>query len=437
MQTYDVVIIGAGHNGLTCAAYLGMAGLKVKVLERRSVVGGAAVTEEFCPGFRNSVAAYTVSLLQPQGHRGSSPLPARTEALSSAARRISCPTLDGQYLLAAEGQTERNVANSAAPMPTDTMPSTGSSTRAPMSCASSSCRRHPISRAGLTLRAMGELLKAGRLGNRLRRLSTRNLRALSRSVHQVGRRLSRRLVRRRPRQGLARLRRRRRELRQSIYARHRLRSPASRIRRGERQKACLGARHRRHGGDHAGDGRRGRGTWRRDRDRRAGPGGRDREGQGLAASCSRMDGVVRGTRDRCQRRIPGCFIRQWSRATRSIRIFCAACGDGAAAPARSGSTSRSRSCRVLRRFRAASRRIITPPASSLRRASATWIAPIVTRGPAGWSREPIIEMLIPSTLDDTLAPPGAHVASLFCQHVAPESAGWTLLERSSRGALPI
>ena len=59
MQAYDVVIIGGGHNGLTCAAYLGMAGLKVKVLERRPMVGGAAVTEEFCPGFRNSVAAYT------------------------------------------------------------------------------------------------------------------------------------------------------------------------------------------------------------------------------------------------------------------------------------------------------------------------------------------------------------------------------------------
>ena len=52
MQRYDVVIIGAGHNGLTCAAYLGMAGLKVKVVERRAVVGGAAVTEEFSPGFR-------------------------------------------------------------------------------------------------------------------------------------------------------------------------------------------------------------------------------------------------------------------------------------------------------------------------------------------------------------------------------------------------
>ena len=62
----DVVVIGAGHNGLTCACYLAAAGLKVHVVERRSVVGGAAVTEEFYPGFRNSTASYTVSLLNPK-----------------------------------------------------------------------------------------------------------------------------------------------------------------------------------------------------------------------------------------------------------------------------------------------------------------------------------------------------------------------------------
>ncbi len=62
----DALIIGAGHNGLVCAFYLARAGLKVRVVERRDVVGGAAVTEEFHPGFRNSVASYTVSLLQPQ-----------------------------------------------------------------------------------------------------------------------------------------------------------------------------------------------------------------------------------------------------------------------------------------------------------------------------------------------------------------------------------
>jgi phytoene dehydrogenase-like protein len=64
--TYDVVIIGAGHNGLVCAYYLARAGLKVRMLERRAIVGGAAVTEEFHPGFRNSVASYTLSLLQPK-----------------------------------------------------------------------------------------------------------------------------------------------------------------------------------------------------------------------------------------------------------------------------------------------------------------------------------------------------------------------------------
>jgi phytoene dehydrogenase-like protein len=62
----DVLIVGGGHNGLTCACYLAAAGLKVRVLERRPVVGGAAVTEEFHPGFRNSTASYTVSLLNPQ-----------------------------------------------------------------------------------------------------------------------------------------------------------------------------------------------------------------------------------------------------------------------------------------------------------------------------------------------------------------------------------
>src|SRR6187402_1032055 len=63
---YDAVVIGAGHNGLVCACYLAAAGLKVCMVERRDVVGGAAVTEEFHPGFRNSTASYTVSLLNPK-----------------------------------------------------------------------------------------------------------------------------------------------------------------------------------------------------------------------------------------------------------------------------------------------------------------------------------------------------------------------------------
>lgn len=65
-DTHDVLILGGGHNGLVCAAYLAGAGLKVQVLERRSILGGAAVTEEFYPGFKNSTASYTVSLLNPK-----------------------------------------------------------------------------------------------------------------------------------------------------------------------------------------------------------------------------------------------------------------------------------------------------------------------------------------------------------------------------------
>lgn len=65
-KSYDAVIIGGGHNGLVCAFYLARAGYKVRILERRHVVGGAAVTEEFHSGFRNSTASYTVSLLNPK-----------------------------------------------------------------------------------------------------------------------------------------------------------------------------------------------------------------------------------------------------------------------------------------------------------------------------------------------------------------------------------
>ena len=65
-ESFDIVIIGAGHNGLTCAGYLARKGYRVKVVERRHVVGGAAVTEEFHPGFRNSVCSYVVSLLDPK-----------------------------------------------------------------------------------------------------------------------------------------------------------------------------------------------------------------------------------------------------------------------------------------------------------------------------------------------------------------------------------
>src|SRR3978361_160703 len=109
MSQTEVVIIGAGHNGLTCAAYRAMDGLGWRVVERRKAVGGAAVTEEFHPGFRNSVAAYTVSLLNPQI---SADLKLAEHGLRIVERRAQnfLPAPDGSYLLTGEGRTRDSVA---------------------------------------------------------------------------------------------------------------------------------------------------------------------------------------------------------------------------------------------------------------------------------------------------------------------------------------
>lgn len=105
----DVLVIGGGHNGLTCAAYLAHAGLKVIVLERRHIVGGAAVTEEFHPGFRNSVASYTVSLLNPKVIRD---LDLAGHGLRVVERELSnfLPTDDGRYLAIGGARTKAEVA---------------------------------------------------------------------------------------------------------------------------------------------------------------------------------------------------------------------------------------------------------------------------------------------------------------------------------------
>jgi phytoene dehydrogenase-like protein len=109
----DVVIVGGGHNGLVCAAYLAAAGLKVTVLERRAVVGGAAVTEEFHPGFRNSVAAYTVSLLNPKVIRD---LDLPRHGLRIVERKLAnfLPLNESTYLKVGAGQTAQEVAKFSA-----------------------------------------------------------------------------------------------------------------------------------------------------------------------------------------------------------------------------------------------------------------------------------------------------------------------------------
>src|SRR5512135_2971038 len=103
MSDLDAIIIGGGHNGLTCAAYLAIAGLRVRVFERRGVVGGACVTEEFHPGFRNSIASYTVSLLQPKVIND---LDLAAHGLRIVQRRLNnfLPLPDGRHLKTGAGQ---------------------------------------------------------------------------------------------------------------------------------------------------------------------------------------------------------------------------------------------------------------------------------------------------------------------------------------------
>jgi phytoene dehydrogenase-like protein len=103
-------MIGAGHNALVCAFYLAERGLKVRMVESRSVVGGAAVTEEFHPGFRNSTAAYTVSLLNPKVIRD---MRLYQHGLKVVLRKIDnfLPTLGPDFLLSGRGGlTKREIA---------------------------------------------------------------------------------------------------------------------------------------------------------------------------------------------------------------------------------------------------------------------------------------------------------------------------------------
>lgn len=105
---HDIIVIGGGHNGLVCAAYLAEAGLDVLVLERRGIVGGAAVTEEFHPGFRNSTCSYTVSLLNP---KIIADLDLHRHGLTIVERKASnFLPLGGDYLLAGEGRTQAEIA---------------------------------------------------------------------------------------------------------------------------------------------------------------------------------------------------------------------------------------------------------------------------------------------------------------------------------------
>src|SRR5215210_8859032 len=169
MNETDVVIIGAGHNGLTCAAYLAMAGLRVKVVERRGVVGGAAVTEEFHPGFRNSVAAYTVSLLNP---KVIADLRLADHGLRIIERRIAnfLPLDDARYLKVGGGRTREEVAKFSQ-RDAERLDAYQARLEAVADVLRAVALETPPNVIeGHPLAAISELVKSGRIANRLRHL---------------------------------------------------------------------------------------------------------------------------------------------------------------------------------------------------------------------------------------------------------------------------
>ena len=166
---HDVVIIGGGHNGLVCSAYLAMAGFKVVVLDQRHVVGGAAVTEEFSPGFANSVASYTVSLLNPKVIRD---LDLNAHGLRIVERPIAnfLPLDDGRFLKVGGDQTKREVAKFSL-RDADRLDDYQARLAAVAEVLRAVVLETPPNVVeGASITAITQLIKLGRIGNRIRAL---------------------------------------------------------------------------------------------------------------------------------------------------------------------------------------------------------------------------------------------------------------------------
>jgi phytoene dehydrogenase-like protein len=415
MQHYDVVIVGAGHNGLTCAAYLGMAGLKVKVVERRPVVGGAAVTEEFHPGFRNSVAAYTVSLLNP---KVIADLHLHEHGLRLVERRIQnmFPSPDGQYILSAEGQTEAQIAKFSARDAERYAAFNREIDVAAEVLRGLILQTPPNLRSGL--RSLPQLLKAGALGRKLRRLPDEDLRTVfDLFTKSAGDYLDAWFEA---------------DLVKALFGFDAVVGAyASPYTPGTGYVLLHHAFGEVNGKQRVwGHAIGGMGAISEAMAKAAAS-----HGVEIETSAPVRELIVEQDRARGVVLADGRAIRANNVAVNAnLKLFYTSMvPNGALAPDFLARMQRFRCASGTFRMNLALSELPSFTALPGRTPADHHTAGIVI-GPSltymdraysdarhhGWSREPIVELVIPSTLDDTLAPKGAHVASLFCQHVAPE-----------------
>lgn len=415
MHESDVVIVGGGHNGLVCAFYLARAGLSVTVLERRRVVGGAAVTEEFAPGFRNSVASYTVSLLSP---KVISDMELAAHGLRILSRSVQnfLPLNERDYLLTGEGRTKNEVAKFSARDAECLDEFSDRLTRLADLVRETLLKPPPNVTDGSWRDAIGEIARATPLARLLMRLDMPGRRDLLALFGQSAGDWLDGWFESDPIKAVLGF-----DAIVGNYA-----SPYA----GGTAYVLL---------HHAiGEVNGKKGTWGH------AVGGMGAITQAMAAACRQQGVEIRtdaGVREILVEK--GCASGAVTAAGEIFRaravisnlnpkLLFQSLVDPSLLPddfrARiaqyrnaSGTFRMNVALSELPRFSCLPELgdqltggiIMAPSLSYMERAHADARA-------YGWSREPIVEMLIPSFVDDTLAPAGKHVASLFCQHVAPE-----------------
>ncbi len=417
VKACDALIIGGGHNGLVCAAYLAQAGLKVTVLERRGIVGGAAVTEEFHPGFRNSVASYTVSLLNPKVIRDLN-LPAHGLRIVERKMANFLPTADGRYLCSGDGRTRGEVAKFSV-ADAERLDAYGARLEAIADVLRSLVLETPPNVVQESwFRALPELLRARRVGSRITRLDMSQRRELLKLFAASAGEYLEGWFESDPIKAVYGF--------DGIVGNYA--SPYSPGSAYVLLHHCFGEVNGR------------KGAW-----------GHALGGMGAITQAMAKSAAARGADIRV-----GCAVRQvLIERGRAVGVLTES-GERMRAAAvvsnlnpkllylqliEAAELPRDFRERIARwrcgsgTFRMNVALSELPDFTCLpgRSAADHHTAGIIlapTLGymekayfdarTYGWSRQPIVELLIPSTLDDSLAPPGQHVASLFCQHVAPQ-----------------